>query len=119
MENSTEAKLPCFAAGFSASIRVNFKPRRPHTAAAGTRVSISGSIAALRQVRPIFALNPRGQQPLRVGRRLGGLPRPTAASPVLRIGLPPRYLLQHMANKQSVIDQVAVSEPLRLRHQAE
>jgi hypothetical protein len=49
----------------------------------------------------------------------GGPPRPTAGSPVLRIGLPPRYLLQHMANKQRVIDQVAVSEPLRLRHEAE
>jgi hypothetical protein len=51
--------------------------------------------------------------------KCGGPPRSTAASPVLRIGLPPRYLLQHMANKQRVIDQVAVSEPSRLRHQAE
>jgi hypothetical protein len=45
--------------------------------------------------------------------------RLTAALPVPRIGLPPCNLLNHMANKQSVIYEVAMSEPLRFGRQAE
>src|SRR5271166_7038427 len=53
------------------------------------------------------------------GCKSGRLDAPSATLPVLRVGLPPRDLLQHVANKQRVVDQVAVSEPARLSHQPE
>ena len=48
--------------------------------------------------------------------RLGA---PSTVLPVLGEGLPPCDLLQHVANKQRVVDKVAVSESARLGHQPE
>lgn len=48
--------------------------------------------------------------------------RPGASSTILSapcVGRPPRDLLQHVGDEQRVVDQVAVSEPTRLRHQPE